>query len=166
MNERDKALFEINALKSLLNNSDYQIIKLMESLASCTTAVSLLAALKEFTVTFGELVTKRQQWRAKINELEEQLVELEARANEEMAQAMAAEAAETPTEDEPTDDTEHADDAGAEHADDAGAEHADDAGAEHADAEPQEEAEGHEGDDEATQDAGDADGDKDLADPS
>lgn len=158
MNERDKALFEINALKSLLNNSDYQIIKLMESLASCTTAVSLLAALKEFTVTFGELVTKRQQWRAKINELEEQLVELEARANEEMAQAMAAEAAETPTEDEPTDDTEHADDAGAEHADDAGAEHAD--------AEPQEEAEGHEGDDEVTQDAGDADGDKDLADPS
>ena len=150
MNERDKALFEINALKSLLNNSDYQIIKLMESLASCTTAVSLLTALKEFTVTFGELVTKRQQWRAKINELEEQLVELEAHANEEMAQAMAAEATKTLAEDEPADDTEHADDAGAEHAD----------------AGPQKKAEGHEGDDEATQDAGDADGDKNLADPS
>lgn len=78
MEELDNKRFEINALKSLLNESDYQIIKLVENFADCTNATALFKVIKEFVTSFGELVAKRRTWRARINELEEEIAEIEA----------------------------------------------------------------------------------------
>jgi hypothetical protein len=64
---------EINARKSLLADSDYQIIKAMENLVGCTSLAEILAALKAFATEFSDLVKKRQTWRKEINELEAEL---------------------------------------------------------------------------------------------
>lgn len=67
---------EINARKSLLKDSDYEIIKAMESLVGCTSLADILTALKNFATQFSDLVKKRQAWRKEINELEDELENL------------------------------------------------------------------------------------------
>lgn len=67
---RNQAMAEITALKSLLRDSDYQIIKLAENMTDCKSATALWACFREFLAEFGVLVQSRRDWRTKINELE------------------------------------------------------------------------------------------------
>ena len=61
MNENNELQGEINALKQLLSNTDYQAIKHSEG---------------EMTdKEYASIREKRQKWREKINELEKQLAE-------------------------------------------------------------------------------------------
>lgn len=77
MNEqRMKIESEINACKSLLKDSDYQIIKLVENMTDCTTIAGLVKLFAEFIAEFGELKKKRREWRATINRLEDELADL------------------------------------------------------------------------------------------
>jgi hypothetical protein len=66
------ALGEITALKSLLADSDYSILKTLEGLLACTSATGIIAFLKDVTADIKDIATKRAEWRARINELEEQ----------------------------------------------------------------------------------------------
>lgn len=70
------ALGEITALKSLLSDSDYSILKTLEGLLSCTSATGIIAFLKDVTADIKDIATKRAEWRARINELEEQFPDL------------------------------------------------------------------------------------------
>lgn len=70
------ALGEITALKSLLADSDYSILKTLEGLLSCTSATGIIAFLKDVTADIKDIATKRAEWRARINELEEQFPDL------------------------------------------------------------------------------------------
>lgn len=65
------ALGEITALKSLLADSDYSILKTLEGLLSCTSATGIIAFLKDVTADIKDIATKRAEWRARINELED-----------------------------------------------------------------------------------------------
>ena len=66
------ALGEITALKSLLADSDYSILKTLEGLLSCTSATGIIAFLKDVTADIKDIATRR----ARINELEEQFPDL------------------------------------------------------------------------------------------
>lgn len=81
--KRNQIMGEITALKSLLQDSDYQLIKLIESLAGCTSIVEILTAFKSFLAEFGELVNSRKSWREKINLLEAELEKQDAEGPEE-----------------------------------------------------------------------------------
>ena len=70
------ALGEITALKSLLADSDYSILKTLEGLLACTSATGIIAFLKDVTADIKDIATKRAEWRARINELEEQFPDL------------------------------------------------------------------------------------------
>ena len=78
--QREAIEAEIRALKSLLVDTDYNSNKLIEDLvitmqsASITNFISKFVAwLKTAVESYGEVVQNRAAWRAKINELEEQL---------------------------------------------------------------------------------------------
>ena len=75
--KRERITAEITALKSLLAESDYQLIKMLESLASCTSLLDILAVFKSFLTDFGELVNNRKIWRENINTLEAELEQLD-----------------------------------------------------------------------------------------
>ena len=62
-NRRDEIQGEINALKQLLTNTDYKAIKHSEGLIS--------------EEDYAEAKAQRQVWRARINELEEELDRLD-----------------------------------------------------------------------------------------
>lgn len=75
---------EINALKSLLVDTDYQSNKMIEGListmqdASAVNFISRFVAWLRTAITdFGEIIRKRAEWRLRINELEEELKETE-----------------------------------------------------------------------------------------
>lgn len=70
------ALGEITALKSLLADSDYSILKTLEGLLNCTSATGIISFLKDVTTEIKEIAAKRAAWRERINELEEQFPEL------------------------------------------------------------------------------------------
>ncbi len=70
------ALGDITALKSLLAESDYSILKTLEGLLACTSATGIIAFLKDVTADIKDIATKRAEWRARINELEEQFPDL------------------------------------------------------------------------------------------
>ena len=79
MNEkRENIVAEITALKSLLADSDYQLLKMVENLAGCTSILEILAVFKSFLSDFGDLVNSRKSWREKINLLESELEKLDA----------------------------------------------------------------------------------------
>lgn len=80
--KRNQIMGEITALKSLLQDSDYQLIKLIENLAGCTSIIEILATFKSFLAEFGELVNSRKNWREKINLLEAELEKLDAEGPE------------------------------------------------------------------------------------
>lgn len=74
--KRERIVAEINALKSLLSDSDYQLLKMVENLAGCTSILEILAVFKSFLSDFGELVNSRKAWRENINLLEAELEQL------------------------------------------------------------------------------------------
>lgn len=76
--KKERITAEITALKSLLSESDYQLIKMLESLAGCTSLLDILAVFKSFLTDFGELVNNRKTWRENINLLEAELEQLDA----------------------------------------------------------------------------------------
>lgn len=67
---------EINARKSLLADSDYQMIKLVENMADCTTITQLVGVFKDFLTGFKDLVANRRKWRDEINAYEKELEDL------------------------------------------------------------------------------------------
>lgn len=75
--KRERITAEITALKSLLTESDYQLIKMLENLAGCTSILEILAVFKSFLTDFGELVSNRKIWRENINTLEAELEQLD-----------------------------------------------------------------------------------------
>lgn len=75
--KRERITAEITALKSLLTESDYQLIKMLENLAGCTSILDILAVFKSFLTDFGELVNDRKTWRENINTLEVELEQLD-----------------------------------------------------------------------------------------
>lgn len=74
---------EISSLRSRLQCSDYEIIKSFESIIGCTSATKIISALKEANEQFSELIANREAWRARINELQAMLPELEGKTSNE-----------------------------------------------------------------------------------
>ena len=66
----DERMAEINALKSLLRDTDYTVMAFIEDFAQTTTATQAAKVKPEFLEKRGELLEKRREWRRKINELE------------------------------------------------------------------------------------------------
>ncbi len=63
---------EIVALKSLLEDSDYVLYKHLESLLLCATVEEMQEVLLGAYTERGDLIEKRQIWREKINQLEQE----------------------------------------------------------------------------------------------
>jgi len=83
-NERmEQIQAEINACKILLRDTDYSLYKLLENVADCDTFADLKTVCAAYLEQYGDTVEKRRAWRARINELEEALAELEAATPEE-----------------------------------------------------------------------------------
>lgn len=96
MTNRNDLMGEITACKSLLNESDYQLMKMLESLTDCTTATGLIKVLASFRDEFKELVANRIKWRATVNECEKALDELAAETIDNMPDEPAPEIPEIP----------------------------------------------------------------------
>lgn len=64
---------EINACKSLLNDTDYNVLKIAEGLFACDSAVDLIAYLKSIGEDIRQTIERRKKWRATINEMEERM---------------------------------------------------------------------------------------------
>ena len=73
MERQDQIIAEITALKMLLRDTDYEVTKYAEGLTACTTQKEIQAYRAEFMAEHGEVIENRKAWRAKINELEEEL---------------------------------------------------------------------------------------------
>lgn len=78
--KREAIQAEINALKSLLRDTDYKANKLIEGLVATmngATAVNFIsrfiAWLADATREYGDVVSSRADWREKINALEAEL---------------------------------------------------------------------------------------------
>lgn len=61
---------EITALKELLDDTDYIMLKPSELLLNCTTATQMVNVFKTALAERGDTITKRQEWRQRINDLE------------------------------------------------------------------------------------------------
>ena len=84
--KREAIQAEINALKSLLYDTDYKANKLIEGLVATmngATAVNFnsrfIAWLADAMREYGDVVSSRAAWREKINMLEAELVRIENR---------------------------------------------------------------------------------------
>ena len=78
-NERiQNAQARINAYKSLLADSDYQIYKIVEGMLSCKTFTELLTWFATALAEHGNLIQKRVEWRAAINAAESEIAAEEA----------------------------------------------------------------------------------------
>ena len=78
MNENAQNLIgEINALKSLLSDTDHQLYKMVEGLSDCDTITGVVALFRDFRNEYGEMIANRRAWRSRINEAEAALAELE-----------------------------------------------------------------------------------------
>ena len=78
--EREIIEGEIRALKSLLENTDYNSNKIIEGMVTSLKDVSeedftekFIAWVRNAIIKFGEVVDLRAAWREKINELEQEL---------------------------------------------------------------------------------------------
>lgn len=80
--KREQIIAEITALKSLLNDSDYQLFKMLENLIDCTSITGILSVFKNFLSEFGDLVKDRRNWRDSINRLEAELEALDSATQE------------------------------------------------------------------------------------
>lgn len=82
--KKDEIQGEINALKSLLADTDYNSGKLIEGLIVAMKDSTILnfvgnfiSWLKSAVTDFGEIIKKRAAWRERINELEKMLEDAE-----------------------------------------------------------------------------------------
>ena len=75
------ALGEITALKSLLADSDYSILKTLEGLLACTSATGIIAFLKDVTADIKDIATKRAEWRVSTSSKSSFLTSPRAAAN-------------------------------------------------------------------------------------
>lgn len=80
---RDQIMGEITALKMLLRDSDYEIIKLAEGFADCNTATDFTRVAKAFWADYRAIVENRRAWRSKIRDLEARSEQLAAAQAEE-----------------------------------------------------------------------------------
>ena len=69
MTEQESA-GEINGYKQQLNQSDYKVMKAVERIFSASSITDLLSAISAAAKEIAEIIAQRQEWRAKINELE------------------------------------------------------------------------------------------------
>lgn len=71
----DEIQAEISEKKQLLSQTDYKVIKAVESFFSTATEAStilgLIKAIKDAVSDFADLLKSRAEWRERINELEE-----------------------------------------------------------------------------------------------
>lgn len=74
---RERIIGEITALKMLLRDTDYEVTKYAEGLTACTTQKQIEAYRGAFMEQYGEVIENRKAWRAKINELEDELAALD-----------------------------------------------------------------------------------------
>lgn len=61
---------EINGYKQQLNQSDYKVMKAVERIFSASSITDLLSVISAAAKEIAEIIAQRQEWRAKINELE------------------------------------------------------------------------------------------------
>ena len=61
---------EINGYKQQLEQSDYKVMKAVERIFSASSITDLLSAVSAAAKDTAETIAQRQEWRAKINELE------------------------------------------------------------------------------------------------
>lgn len=61
---------EIDGYKQQLNQSDYKVMKAVERIFSASSITDLLSAISAAAKEIAEIIAQRQEWRAKINELE------------------------------------------------------------------------------------------------
>lgn len=61
---------EINGYKQQLSQSDYKVMKAVERIFSASSITDLLSAISAAAKEIAEIIAQRQEWRAKINELE------------------------------------------------------------------------------------------------
>lgn len=61
---------EINGYRQQLNQSDYKVMKEVERIFSASSITDLLSAISAAAKEIAEIIAQRQEWRAKINELE------------------------------------------------------------------------------------------------
>lgn len=74
---------EMNALLSLLRDTDYASNKLVENLSDCDTLEKMFAACQAHHAKYGDAIAKRRRWRERINEIEAELEELESQREQE-----------------------------------------------------------------------------------
>ena len=61
---------EINGYNQQLNQSDYKVMKAVERIFSASSITDLLSAISAAAKEIADIIAQRQEWRAKINELE------------------------------------------------------------------------------------------------
>lgn len=90
---------EMNALLSLLRDTDYASNKLVENLSDCDTLEKVFAACQAHHAKYGDVIVKRRRWRERINAIEAELEELESQREQEEPAAPEADKAEDATPD-------------------------------------------------------------------
>lgn len=90
MERVDEITNEINGLKSLLRDTDYTSNKIIESMVQTMQDATLTNFIKKFVEwltnavkDFGPVIRDRAAWRARINELEDELEKLNLSAADE-----------------------------------------------------------------------------------
>lgn len=90
MERVDEITNEINGLKSLLRDTDYTSNKIIESMVQTMQDATLTNFIKKFVEwltnavkDFGPVIRDRAAWRARINELEDELEKLDLNAADE-----------------------------------------------------------------------------------
>lgn len=90
MERADEITNEINGLKSLLRDTDYTSNKIIESMVQTMQDATLTNFIKKFVEwltnavkDFGPVIRDRAAWRARINELEDELEKLDLNAADE-----------------------------------------------------------------------------------
>ena len=61
---------EINGYKQQLEQSDYKVMKAVERIFSASSITDLLSAIAAAAKEVAEIISQRQTWRDRINELE------------------------------------------------------------------------------------------------
>lgn len=64
---------EIKNLESKLSDTDYIGNKFMDAVMSATDVDGILAAISAFNTEYADVISERQEWRNRINELEAQI---------------------------------------------------------------------------------------------
>lgn len=77
MDRRNHIEGEIRALKNLLAETDYKILKSLEGIFDCTSATGIISFLKGLSDDIRQAAADRADWRKKINDFEAELAELD-----------------------------------------------------------------------------------------